>query len=408
MSGALLHPFASPRMSDGIRIVGGEGALLTDDRGTTYVDGMASLWYQNIGYGRAEMADAIADQARALGATHIFPPFTNAPAEEAAERIAALAPMEGARVFLGSSGSEAVDTAMKLARIAHREAGAPRHLIVSRERGYHGTAYGGTSAQGIAANQDGFGPLVGEVVQVPADNPEAMAMLFDERGDEIAAVITEPVQGAGGVFPPADGYLEGLRRLCDAHGAFLIFDEVITGFGRTGNWFAAQTYGVTPDLITFAKAVTSGYVPFSGVITGPAVNAALESDPGFVLRHGFTYSGHQLGAVAATTAIGIQEREGLVARATAIGDRLGPGLAALADDRLVAEVRGVGAIWGMTMLPGVDATRVRDAAIARGVIVRSVFDHVAMCPPLVIDDEQIDRLLDVLAEVLSAEVHQHG
>ena len=405
MPGALLHPFASPRMSDAIRITSGEGAVLRDDRGNQYIDGMAGLWYQNIGYGRQEMADAIAGQVRALGASHVFPPFTNAPAEEAAERIAALSPMEGARVFLGSSGSEAVDTAMKLARIAHREAGAPeRQLIISRERGYHGTAYGGTSAQGIDVNRDGFGPLVGEVVSVPADNPEAMAMLFDERGDEIAAVITEPVQGAGGVFPPADGYLQGLRRLCDTHGAFLIFDEVITGFGRTGNWFASQTYGVTPDLITFAKAVTSGYVPFGGVVVGPAVGAALTKDPDFVLRHGFTYSGHQLGAVAALTAIEVQQREGLVDRATEIGTVLRPGLDALLDDGLVADVRGVGAIWGMTMLPGVDATAVRDAMIARGVIVRSVFDHVVMCPPLVIDDDQLGQVLDGFAGVLAEQM----
>ena len=188
---------------------------------------------------------------------------------------------------------------MKLARVAHVLAGHPeRTLIISRTRGYHGANYGGTSAQGIAPNREGFGPLVADVVQVPADDLEALATLMAERGNEVAAVITEPVQGAGGVFPPTEGYLAGLRRLCDQHGAFLIFDEVITGFGRLGTWFAAHHYGVTPDLMTFAKAVTSGYQPLGGVFVGAAVRPGLEADPAFFLRHGFTYSGHPTACAA--------------------------------------------------------------------------------------------------------------
>ena len=189
--------------------------------------------------------------------------------------------------------SDLIDTAMKLARIAHIQAGQPqRTLIISRVRGYHGTNYGGTSAQGIAPNRENFGPLVGDVVQVPADDIEALASLMASRGNEVAAVISEPVQGAGGIFPPTDGYLAALRKLCDQHGAYLIFDEVITGFGRLGTWFGAHFYDVQPDMITFAKSVTSGYQPLGGVLVGPAVHQPLAADPNFILRTGFTYSGH--------------------------------------------------------------------------------------------------------------------
>ena len=286
---AFLHPYAKPTRESFIRIVRGEGALVWDSDGHELVDGMASLWYCSAGHGRAEIADAIGAQARQLGAYSCFDPFTNEPADRLAEDLCAIAPMKDARVFLCSSGSEAIDTSMKLARIAHVQAGEPqRKLIISRSRGYHGVAYGGTSAQGIAPNKENFGPFVDSVVQVPADDIEALATLMHERSDEIAAVLTEPVQGAAGIYPPPDGYLTSLRRLCDQHGAYLIFDEVITGFGRLGSWFASHHYDVRPDLVTFAKAVTSGYQPLGGVFVGPAPRAALESDQDFFLRHGFT------------------------------------------------------------------------------------------------------------------------
>ena len=267
MPAALLHPFAKPTRESFLRIVRGEGALLWNADGRELVDGMASLWYCAIGHGRTEMADAIAAQVRTLEAYSTFDPFTNDPAEALAEQIRQLAPMADARVFFTCSGSESIDTVMKLARIAHVQAGqGQRKLIISRVRGYHGTAYGGTSAQGIAPNRADFGPFVDEVVQVPADDLEAIATLMSERGNEVAAVIAEPVQGAGGIHPATEEYLQGLRRLCDQHGAYLVFDEVITGFGRLGSWFGAQDYGVTPDFITFAKAVTSGYQPLGGVV----------------------------------------------------------------------------------------------------------------------------------------------
>ncbi len=254
MTNALLHPFApaAKPKSDYVNIVRGAGSLVYDDTGKDYVDGLGSLWYCQVGHGRTEIIDAVADQMRRIEAFNIFDPFTNEPADRVAEMVAERSPFPDGRGFLGCSGSEAVDTAIKIARQAMQRRGqTERQVVITRTNGYHGTNFGGTSAQGIAPNREGWGDLVPHFVEVPNDDLEAMAQVFADQGDRIAAVISEPVQGAGGVFPPADGYLAGLRRLCDDHGALLIFDEVICGFGRTGEWFGAQTFGVTPDLITF-------------------------------------------------------------------------------------------------------------------------------------------------------------
>ncbi len=401
-TGAFLHPFAPPRQTDFLRIVGGEGSTVWDDAGNRYLDAMASLWYMNVGHGRPEMVEAIRAQAETLASYHTFSPFSNRPAEELAEKIASLAPMPDSRVFFCDSGSEAVDSAMKIARIAQREAGwHDRQVIISREHGYHGVNYGGTSAQGIPINREGFGPLVGGVVNVPAGNTEAIAQVFAEYEDEVAAVLTEPVQGAGGVYPPPEGYLQALRQLCDTHNAYLIVDEVITGFGRLGEWFGSEFYGIAPDMITFAKAVTSGYQPLGGVIVGAKVRAALEANEGFVLKHGYTYSGHPTATAAGLEAIAIQEREGLVERARHVGERLAKGLYSLADDGLIAEVRGVGAVWAVALTESHDADTVRDEVLAKGVIVRPLGNSLAMCPPLVMTDDEVDRVVDVLADTLA-------
>lgn len=402
MPSALLHPFSPPRRTEYINIVRGLGAVVWDDQGHEYVDGMASLWYMNIGHGREEMAEAIAAQARTLAAYQTFEPFSNPWAEEAADRIAGLAPMADSRIFFCNSGSEAVDTAVKVARIAHRQAGhSERRIVISRERAYHGTNYGGTSLQGIPPNREGFGPLLPGVLNVVAEDEEAMKQVFADHGDEIAAVITEPLQGAGGVWPPPPGYLEHLRDLCNAHGAYLIHDEVITGFGRLGSWFGSQFYGVTPDLVTFAKAVTSGYVPLAGVIVGPAVRAALEAEPGFVLRTGYTYSGHPLAAAAALKALEIQEREGLVERAVFIKGLLEPGLQGLWEKGLVTDVRGEGAVWAVSVPAGTDLLAVRDGLLQQGVILRAIPPNsLSMCPPLVITEGQIGQIVQALDKVL--------
>lgn len=399
MPKAFLHPFAKPTREEFIRIVRGEGALLYTADGHELIDGMASLWYCAIGHGRQEMADAISHQVATLESYSCFDPFTTEPAEQLAEKLREIGPIPDARVFFTGSGSESIDTVMKLARIAHVQAGqGHRKLIISRVRGYHGTAYGGTSAQGIAPNRENFGPFVDEVVQVPADDVEALATLMTQRGNEVAAIIAEPVQGAGGIYPAQDGYLESLRRLCDQHGAYLVFDEVITGFGRLGTWFAAHHYGVTPDFATFAKGVTSGYQPLGGVFVGPLPTAALESSPDFVLRHGFTYSGHTTACAAALKNIEIIEREGLVDRALHLGNRLSSGLQALADDGSIDHVRGLGAMWAAGLRPDQNAMSMRDVMYDRGVVCRALnADSLLFCPPLVTSDEQVDRIVDAVA-----------
>jgi adenosylmethionine-8-amino-7-oxononanoate aminotransferase len=292
---------------------------------------------------------------------------------------------------------------MKLARLAHVQAGHPeRRLIISRVRGYHGTNYGGTSAQGLPLNKVGYGELLADVVQVPSDDIEALSVLMAERSGELAAVITEPVQGAAGVHPPVDGYLAEARRLCDQHGALLIFDEVITGFGRLGTWFAAEHYGVTPDLTTFAKGVTSGYQPLGGVIVGRRVREALEADPSFILRHGYTYSGHPAACAAALTNLDIIEREGLLEAATRMGARLEQGLRAIEADGNVDHIRGDDAIFGAALHAGHDAMAVRDRMLELGVITRAIgAETVTFCPPLVTTDEQVDQIVDALAEALA-------
>jgi adenosylmethionine-8-amino-7-oxononanoate aminotransferase len=403
MPSSFLHSFAKPSSDAFINIVRGDMALLWDDKGNEYIDGIGSLWYCQIGHGRTEMADAVAAQISTLETYSTFDPFTNPLAEEVAEVIASLSPIANSRVFLCGSGSESIDSAMKIARTSQIQSGHPeRSVIISRNRGYHGTNYGGTSAQGLPLNKVGYGTLLEDVLQVEADDIEAMSVAFQQNKGNVAAVIAEPVQGAGGVWPATREYLEALRRLCDDNGAYLIFDEVITGFGRLGEWFGATYFGVTPDMITFAKGVTSGYQPLGGVITGPAINAALTADPTFFLRHGYTYSGHATVCAAALKNIEIMKREQLVQRAQHVGQRIEAGLAALSLDGTLTGYRGAGAIWAGKLPDSLDATVVRDAMITKGVIARSIPGVIAFCPPLVITDAQVDTMLDVFASVVQS------
>ena len=393
----LLHPFAKPAKHDFLNIVRGDGALVFDADGKDYVDGMASLWYTQIGHGRADMAEAIADQVRTLENYNCFDPYTNPRAEEAATAIAERSPHPDGRVFLTCSGSESVDSAIKLARLFHVLRGDDHRMrIISRDRGYHGVTYGGVSAQGLPPNRDGWGPLLDGFHQVPRTDLAEVQAIFERYPGEVAAVITEPVQGAGGVWPAPRGYLEGLRAMCDEQGALLIADEVVTGFGRLGTWFGSQHLGIRPDLLTFAKGVTSGYLPLGGVVTSRAICDALESDPDFILRHGFTYSGHPTSCAAAVKSIQIMEAEGLLERAVHVGELLRGGLDRLAAAGKNADVRGVRAVQAARMNDGVSAAAVRDDMLAAGVICRPIGDALAFCPPLVITDEQIVRCIQAL------------
>ena len=400
MTDALLHPFSPPGMPEGdfVEIVRGEGSLVFDSNGREYVDAMANLWLCQVGHGRTEIIDAVTAQMHQMEAYNTFAPFTNGPAARVAEMVAERSPHPDGRVFLGCSGSDAVDTALKIARQVQQRRGQDgRQVIVKRTNGYHGTNFGGTSAQGIAPNREGWGDLAPHFVEVPHDDLEAAASIFADHGDRIAAVLTEPVQGAGGVFPPVDGYLEGLRRLCDDNGALLIFDEVICGFGRIGEWFGAQAFGVTPDLITFAKGVTSGYLPLSGVILSRHVCEELE-EPGFLLRTGYTYSGHQASCAAGIANLELMTSEGLDTRANHVGDRLQEGLRALEADGLIESWRGMGAVYAAEL--GRDSIPVRNEILANGVIVRPIGTCLAICPPLVITDDEVGRIIDATEAAL--------
>lgn len=399
---AFLHPFAKPTATDFITIVRGEGSVVWDSTGKSYIDAMGSLWYNAVGHGRTEINDAVAAQMAKIAVFNCFEPFTNEPTEALAERIRDLSPVDDARVFFAGSGSEAIDTAMKLARISHVQADQPeRDMIITRGRGYHGVNYGGTSAQGLPLNQQGFGPLLPGVVNVPGDDVEAMATMFANNPGRIAAVITEPVQGAGGVWPPHEGYLPALRKLCDQHGAFLIADEVICGFGRLGEWFGSTYYGVRPDMMTFAKQITSGYIPLGGVVVGAKVRAGLEADPNFMLRHGFTYSGHPTATAAGMANLDIIEKEGLLEACEHMGARLGTGLQSLVEDGLLAGLRGVGGMWAAVFHDGVDSVVIRGKMYEHGVIPRALPGILTFCPPFATTDPQIDQIVDSLAASLA-------
>jgi len=400
---ALLHAFSKPTSENFHTLVRSEGVRVWDDKGKEYIDGLGGLWYCQVGHGRPELIDAITEQLQKMSSYHTFAPMGSDVSEAAAERIRSVSPFPDGRVFLCCSGSESIDTAIKLLRkIPLLRKQSERQIILRRGRGYHGVNIGGTTMQGIQANREGWGELFPNVIEIDPTNIESAASIFAEYGEQIAGVVTEPLQGAGGVFPPPSGYLEGLRRLCDDNGALLVFDEVITGFGRTGNWFATDTYGVKPDIITFAKGVTSGYQPLGGVLISRTVCDVLESDPDFTFMHGYTYSGHPAASAAAIANINIIEDEGLVQRAEVIGDRLSGGLKALEKDGIFSEVRGVGAIWAaqVTDASTEQGLVIRDKMTEMGVICRAINGALAFCPPLVIEENDIDLIVDTAAKAV--------
>jgi putrescine---pyruvate transaminase len=388
-----------------------DGVWLEDTAGNRYLDATAALWYCNVGYGRREIADAVAEQLARLPAYSSFGAYTSEPTIALAERLAALAPIPNAVVFLGSGGSDAVDTAAKLARRYWDVVGRPeKRIIVSREFGYHGMHGWGTSLVGIAPMKAGYGGnFIDEVVNVGAMDVETLGALFAERAGEIAAFIGEPVIGAGGVYPPEDHYWPEVSRLCHEHDILLIADEVITGFGRTGQLWATTRYGIEPDMITFAKGVSSGYVPLGGVLVGERVRAPFWDDdvPGAVFRHGYTYSGHAGAAAAAMANLDIIEREGLVARVAALEPVLDRAVRRLASAPGVGEIRTVGltaavAFQGDLLAadPGLPERAVV-AALGYGVATRVLRGHaLQISPPFVITEAEIDTMVDGLAAAL--------
>jgi adenosylmethionine-8-amino-7-oxononanoate aminotransferase len=382
----------------------GEGIYIYDDAGNRYIDGSASLWYCNVGHGREEIADAVAQQLRTLEAWSVFGDAATPPALELAEKLSSLAPADDARIFFTTGGGDAIDTAAKMARLYWQTIGQPDRLhVVSRQHGYHGTMAFGTSIGGIEANRTGYGPLVPSTSNVPWDSAQALADEIERVGrDRVAAFFVEPVVGAGGVLPPPPGYIEEVARICEETGVLLVIDAVIAGFGRLGSWFGCERFGVRPDLITFAKGVTSGYQPLGGVVVSGRVAEPFWSEPGKVtFRHGQTYAGHAAVCAAGLANIAIMERENLIPRGQELEGVLYDALAPLAEHPLVGEVRGGTGLMAAIELdagvidrdPSAPAQAYR-AVRKHGLILRALGRGLAFSPPLTITPEEIGQMAD--------------
>jgi adenosylmethionine-8-amino-7-oxononanoate aminotransferase len=390
----------------------GEGVWIWDEQGRQYLDSTASLWYCNVGYGRQEIVDAVAAQMAKLPAYSGYGDLSTRPTTELAERIAAIAPMADARVFFTSGGAESIETAAKLARRYWSLQGeSSRTVVISRERAYHGMAAYGTSLAGTDAFKTGLGTLVGDTLQIPWNSADALADTIGRIGAErVAAFFCEPVIGAGGALAPPPGYLEAVRAICRDAGVLFVADEVICGYGRVGAWFASSRFGLDPDLVTFAKGITSGYVPLGGVIVGARVSEPFWSGGAGMWRHGYTYSGHAAATAAAHPNLDIIEREGLCDRALELEVELTEALAPLASHPLVSEVRsGVGVIGAVQPDPERIAAdpslpdRISFAARDHGVMARTlVGGALQISPSLVITRAELDELASRLGAAFDA------
>jgi len=394
--------------------------------GREILDGVAGLWCVNAGHARPKIVQAIADQAAELDFAPSFQ-MGHPKAFELAEQLVKLTPQGLNKVFYTNSGSESVDTALKMAIAYQRARGeGSRTRLIGRERGYHGVNFGGISVGGIVANRKMFGTLLAGVDHIrhthdPARNafsvglPQHGAELADDLerlvalhdASTIAAVIVEPVAGSTGVLLPPKGYLQRLREICDRHGILLIFDEVITGFGRTGQPFAAQTFGVTPDLMTVAKGLTNGCVPMGAVFASDKIHDAFMSGPEHLIEffHGYTYSAHPLACAAALATLETYADEGLLTRAAQLEGYFADALHSLKGLPNVIDIRNIGLVGGVELapLPGDPAKRAFNVFLdcwEHGLLVRTTGDIVALSPPLIIEKPQIDRIVDVLGAAI--------
>jgi beta-alanine--pyruvate transaminase len=397
--------------------------------GRAVLDGTAGMWCTNAGHNRDPIVQAIQRQAAELDYAPAFQ-FSHPKAFELASRIAALAPGDLDRVFFCASGSEAADTALKIALAYHNVRGqGGRTRLIGRERGYHGVGFGGTAVGGIANNRKFFGSLLAGVDHLPhtynreqqaftkgepvwgghlADELERLVALHDAAS--IAAVIVEPMAGSTGVLPPPKGYLERLRAICDKHGILLIFDEVITGFGRLGHAFAAERYGVLPDMITFAKGVTSGAVPMGGVIVRSGIYQAFMQGPEHVaeLFHGYTYSAHPLACAAGLATLALYREERLFERAKALEPIWADAAMGLKGLPNVLDIRPIGITLGIDLAGRPDAVGKRGyeamerAFHEEGVMIRNMGDTLALTPPLIVSESQVAELFDKVARVIRA------
>jgi L-2,4-diaminobutyrate transaminase len=422
-------------------MVKGEGVWLEDAEGQRYLDAIAGLWCVNVGYGREEIAEALAQQARTLSYCHTFSGLSSDKAIQLAQRLIEMAPVPMSKVFFGNSGSDANDSAVKLVWYYQNVRGKPeKKKIISRERAYHGVTIVSGSMTGLHGPHAGFDLPLPFVKHTTAPRPlwegaglsdaEFVARLVDdleqliqaEGPETIGAMVAEPVMGAGGVIVPPEGYFPAIKEVLDRHDILLIADEVITGFGRLGHPFGTEVFGIEPDLIVIAKGVTSGYTPLSGVMVSEEVwRTVVSGEERFgVFGHGFTYTAHPGPAAAALANLDVIENEGLVAQVASRGSYLEERLvSSFRDHPLVGDVRGMGLMWGVEFVAGSDpavafdpslkvAGRVAQEALARGVIVRALpqTDTIVFSPPFVISEEEIDTAVNAFGEATDVVAQQ--
>ena len=403
------------------------GMHYTTPEGRQVLDAMAGLWCVNAGHGQAQIVEAICEAAGRLDFVSSFK-MSHPAALTLADRLVATAPAGLDKVFFTNSGSEAVDTALKIARAYHQARGDCRRTkLIGRAKGYHGMGFGGLSVSGIGRQKRDFGPLLGDVAHLPlpydagsrfsAGQPEqgahyadALLQLLEVHDPAtVAAVIVEPVTGSGGVYAPPLGYLQKLRELCDRHGLLLIFDEVITGFGRVGHSFAAQAFGVTPDLMCLAKGLTNGAVPMGGVLVSGTVYEAFMQGPeqAIELMHGYTYSAHPLACAAGLATLEVHGALGINARVQQIAPLWQRTALGLRDNPWVQDVRAIGLLCAVELkprdgAPGARAGEVAQRCFDAGVLVRASGENIVLSPPLIIDEEQVALVFNTLGHALEA------
>ncbi|HUE76281.1 MAG TPA: aspartate aminotransferase family protein [Chloroflexota bacterium] len=437
----LIHPLyslASHRAQGPIILVRGRGAILEDAGGKTYIDGLSSLWNVNCGHGRVELGEAAARQMSELAFASAYTGLSNIPAIELASKLAEIAYPRLNTVFFASGGAEANESAFKTARFYWKALGRPDKIkIIARNHAYHGVTLAAMSATGISAYWSMFEPRSPGFVHIeppyrfrypenvpvgqhPIDRADNLEEAILSEGPEtVAAFIAEPVQGAGGVIPPPDGYFQRVREICDRYEVLFIADEVITGFGRTGRWFALEHWGVEPDIMSFAKGVTSAYVPLGGIMLSDDIADVLKRQPADkAYMHAYTYSGHPTTCAVGLANLAIFEREGLVARAERVGNLLQEKLRTLMSIPIVGEVRGLGMMAAIelaqdrasrSLFPASDqiGARVIRLALERGVLTRARGDVIFLAPPLVTTEEELDRLVQIIGEsidIVSGEI----
>ncbi|MCF8566787.1 aspartate aminotransferase family protein [Alicyclobacillus tolerans] len=418
----------------------GQGVYLYDVEGKEYIDGMASLWNVNIGHGRKELAQAALDQMSTLAYSHSFSNFSHRPVIELSEKLASYTPGDLNVFFYASGGSESNDSAIKLIRHYFKMKGQPQRVkILARHRAYHGISIGATSATGIGLYREMAPPLAPGFLHGPAPHcyhcelgmdpascelacaKQELRKLIEQEGpDTVAAIMAEPIQGAGGVIVPPAGYMKAIRELCDEYGILMFTDEVITGFGRTGRWFGIEHEGVQPDVMTFAKGVTSGYFPFGGVAIRQSLHEELSTISSGTFAHGFTYSGHPTGCAVAIKNLEILDNEKLIENSDKMGEILRKGLLQIeASSPFAANVMSRGLLASIEIVQDKStrqafpqeasiANQVFQQCLKRGVIVRPLnidgTSTIALSPPLVIHESQVDTVVNALAESIEAAV----